>query len=214
MRALLAGGTGLVGKAVIEASARAGVELVGVGRRPTGKLQEEIVTSLAQIPTLPAAEAAICTLGTTIRAAGSREAFRAIDYEAVIAFATAALAAGASQFIVVTAVGADPSASIFYSRIKGEVERDLGALGFARLDIVRPGLLLGKRAERRPVESLLQMLAPMTDCLMLGPWRQYRSVDARDLAHYLLALTSHCAPGIFTHCFDEIHANTMGATSR
>lgn len=79
MRILVAGGTGLVGSAVIEMGIQAGVELVGVGRRATGKLAEEVVTNLIDFPALPAAETAICTLGTTIRAAGSRDAFRAVD---------------------------------------------------------------------------------------------------------------------------------------
>jgi len=209
MRILLAGGTGLVGSAVIGMGIQAGVELVGVGRRATGKLAEEVVTNLIDFPALPAAETAICTLGTTIRAAGSRDAFRAVDYGAVMAFAAAARSAGTSHFIVVTAVGANPQSSVFYSSVKGQVERDLSDLGFTRLDIVRPGLLLGRRAARRPIESLLQTLAPVTDSLMLGPWRRYRSVNARDLAHYLLALTSRSAPGVFAHHFDDIQASGL-----
>jgi uncharacterized protein YbjT (DUF2867 family) len=134
-----------VGSAVIEMGIQAGIELVGVGRRATGKLAEEVVTNLIDFPALPAAETAICTLGTTIRAAGSRDAFRAVDYGAVMAFAAAARSAGTSHFIVVTAVGANPQSSIFYSSVKGQVERDLSDLGFTRLDIVRPGLLLGRK---------------------------------------------------------------------
>ncbi|MEK9654588.1 MAG: oxidoreductase [Halieaceae bacterium] len=210
MRVLLAGGTGLVGNEVIELADNASVELVGIGRRATGKLTEEIITALKDIPPLPAADAAICTLGTTLRSAGSRAAFRAVDYEAVMAFARAAKATGAAHFIAVTAVGANPGSSVFYSRVKGEVERDLSALGFARLDIVRPGLLLGNRSERRPIESFLQAVAPVTDSLMLGPWRRYRSVSAGDVARYLLALTAYSAPGVFTHHFEEITTGRAG----
>ena len=125
MRVLLAGGTGLVGNAVIEASKTTKIELVGVGRRASGKLSREIVTDLEDIPNLPAARVAICTLGTTQHRAGSREAFRAVDYTAVMKFTTAAQLAGAEHFIVVTAVGATTRSSIFYSRVKGEVESDL-----------------------------------------------------------------------------------------
>ena len=112
MRTLLAGGTGLVGSTVIEAGTKAGIELVGVGRRASGKLAEEVVTNLIDFPALPSAETAICTLGTTIRAAGSRDAFRAVDYGAVMAFAAAARSAGTSHFIVVTAVGANPQSTL------------------------------------------------------------------------------------------------------
>lgn len=210
MRVLLAGGTGLVGNEVIELADNASVELVGIGRRATGKLTEEIITALTDIPPLPAADTAICTLGTTLRSAGSRAAFRAVDYEAVMTFARAAKAAGAPHFIAVTAVGANPESSVFYSRVKGEVERDLSTLGFTRLDIVRPGLLLGNRGERRPIESFLQAVAPVTDRLMQGPWRRYRSVSAADVARYLLALTAYSAPGVFTHHFGEITTGRAG----
>lgn len=211
MRVLIAGGTGLVGNAVIEASNTTKIELVSVGRRATGKLSWEIVTALEAIPTLPTAKVAICTLGSTQRKAGSREAFRAVDYTAVMKFAAAAQLAGAEHFIVVTAVGATARSSVFYSRVKGEVERDLSALGFTRLDIVRPGLLLGDRSESRPVESFLQAIAPLTDGLMRGSWRKYRSVSAESLARYLLALTAPSGPGIFIHHHGEITAGLAGS---
>jgi uncharacterized protein YbjT (DUF2867 family) len=211
MRVLLAGGTGLVGNAVIEASNTTKIELVSVGRRATGKLPWEIVTALEAIPPLPPAKVAICTLGSTQRKAGSREAFRAVDYTAVMKFAAAAQLAGAEHFIVVTAVGASARSSVFYSRVKGEVERDLSTLGFTRLDIIRPGLLLGDRSESRPVESFLQAMAPLTDGLMRGSWRKYRSVSAESLAQYLLALTVNSAPGIFIHHHGEITAGLAGS---
>ena len=210
MRVLLAGGTGLVGNAVIEASKTTKLELVGVGRRASGKLSREIVTDFEDIPNLPTAQVAICTLGTTQHRAGSREAFRAVDYTAVMKFATAAQLADAEHFVVVTAVGATTRSSIFYSRVKGEVESDLSTLGFTRLDIVRPGLLLGTRTESRPVESFLQTIAPLTDSLMRGSWRKYRSVSAEALARYLLALATRSAPGIFIHHHGEITAGLAG----
>ena len=155
MTILLAGATGLVGSRVLALLP----EAIPVGRRATGRAGE-IVADFAALPALPPARVAISALGTTIRAAGSQAAFRAVDYDAVLAFARAAKAAGVTHFIVITAVGADAGSSVFYSRVKGEVERDLAALGFARLDIVQPGLIIGPRAERRPVEAFLQWLAP------------------------------------------------------
>ena len=112
-------------------------DIITVGRRPTERAAHEIVADFTNLPTLPPAETAICVLGTTIGKAGSRKAFYAVDYGAVMSFAQAARAAGTRQFIVVTAVGADPSSAVFYSRVKGEVERNLRAMGFDRLDIVR-----------------------------------------------------------------------------
>ena len=77
-------------------------------------------------------------------------------------------------------------------------------MGFKRLDIIRPGLLLGDRKERRPIELLLQHIAPATDLLMRGKWRRYRSVQATDAAHCLLGLAASNEPGVYIHHFDDI----------
>ena len=204
MRLLVAGGTGLIGGALLRHGLSEGHEITTVGRRPTGIASSEIVSSFDDLPRLPPADAAICTLGTTIRQAGSQEAFRAIDEHAVVSFATAAKAAGVQHFLVVTAVGANPEASVFYSRVKGEAEQRLGKLGFRRLDIIRPGLLLGDRTQRRPIEALLQRVAPATDLLMHCKWRRFRSMHATDAAQCLLGLAANNEPGVYTHHFDDI----------
>ena len=204
MRLLLAGGTGLIGREVLRLALSDGHEITAVGRRPTGMASSEIVSGFDDLPRLPPADAAICALGTTIRQAGSQEAFRAVDEEAVVSFATAAKAAGAKHFLVVTAVGANPEASVFYSRVKGQAEHQLGRLDFRRLDIIRPGLLLGDRTQRRPIEALLQRIAPATDRLMRGKWRRYRSVQAADVAQCLLGLAAYKESGVYTHHFDDI----------
>ena len=182
-----------------------------MGRRPTGLATEDIVADFADLPAMPSARVAVCTLGTTIRAAGSQDAFRAIDFDAVIAFATAAKTAGVEHFLTVTAVGANANSSVFYSRVKGEVERELSSMRFQRLDIVQPGLLLGNRTESRPVETLLKWMAPGTDLLMQGPWRRYRSIAAHTVAESLLVLTTHSAPGLYIHQHDDIMALVAGA---
>ena len=203
MSILLAGGTGVIGQALLDQTGNA-PDIITVGRRPTERAAHEIVADFTNLLPLPPAEAAICTLGTTIGKAGSQEAFYAVDYGAVMSFAQAARAAGTRHFIVVTAVGADPSSAVFYSRVKGEVERDLQGLGFDRLDIIRPGLLRGPRPEIRPVESLLKAIAPLTDLAMQGQWRRYRSVHAKVVARSLLQACENTAPGVFIHQFEEI----------
>ena len=203
MSILLAGGTGVIGQALLDQTGNA-PDIITVGRRPTERAAHEIVAEFSNLPPLPPAEAAICTLGTTIGKAGSQEAFYAVDYGAVMSFAQAARAVGTHHFIVVTAVGADPSSAVFYSRVKGEVERDLQDLGFDRLDIIRPGLLRGPRSETRPVESLLKAIAPLTDLAMQGPWRRYRSVHAEVVARSLLQACENTTPGVFIHQFEEI----------
>lgn len=173
MTILLAGATGLVGSRVLALR----YDIVPVGRRATG-VAGEIVADFAALPALPPALVAVSALGTTIRVAGSQAAFRAVDHDAVLAFARAAQAAGVRHFIVITAVGADAASGVFYSRVKGEVERDLAALGFDRLDILQPGLILGPRAERRPVEALFQALAPLLGPLLIGGLDKYGGIGA------------------------------------
>lgn len=194
MTVLLAGATGLVGSRVLALLP----EAIPVGRRATGRAGE-IVADFAALPPLPLASVAISALGTTIRAAGSQAAFRAVDYDAVLAFARAAQAAGVSRFIVITAVGADAGSTVFYSRVKGEVERDLTALGFARLDILQPGLILGPRAERRPVEAFFQWLAPVLNPLLVGGSSKYGGISADEVARAVATLTRRDAPGVHIH---------------
>jgi uncharacterized protein YbjT (DUF2867 family) len=191
---LLAGATGLVGSRVLALLPDA----VPVGRRATER-PCEIVADFAALPPLPPADVAICALGTTIRAAGSQAAFRAVDYDAVLAFARAAQAAGVSRFIVVTAVGADAGSSVFYSRVKGEVERDLAALGFARLDIIQPGLIIGPRPERRPVEAFFQAAVPLLNPLLVGGLARYGGVDAETVAAAIVVLADRVVAGHFIH---------------
>ena len=121
-----------------------------------------------------------------------------------MSFAEAAKAADIEHFLVVTAVGANPDASVFYSRVKGQAEQKLVEIDFKRLDIIRPGLLLGDRTERRPIGALLQRIAPATDRLMRGKWRRYRSVQAANVAQCLLGLAANSEPGVYTHHFDDI----------
>ena len=199
MEVLLAGGTGLVGRAFITQANEHAINLTTVGRRVTGSAPNELIVDFTALPPLPTAEIAVCTLGTTIADAGSKTAFKAIDFDAVLAFANAAKQAGVQHFLIVTAIGADARASAFYARIKGAVEIELTNLGFARLDILQPGLLLGEREVRRPVEHLLQRLAPAIALLTRGPWDRYASISAVQLARALLALCHEKAPGVFYH---------------
>ncbi|MEI9952175.1 MAG: oxidoreductase [Pseudomonadota bacterium] len=157
--AWIAGASGLVGSqllALLLADAEFGT-VVSLGRKrlevASPKLVQRAVDFASlDVQELAPPEVAFCALGTTIDKAGSQQAFRAVDHDAVLAFAQAALAAGARGFVLVSGLGADPRSSIFYNRVKGETEADLRALGFASLAIAQPSLLLGERAESRPKE--------------------------------------------------------------
>jgi uncharacterized protein YbjT (DUF2867 family) len=148
MSALLAGATGLVGRE-IAAQWRGKGRLHLLVRHPLASLtpnQTQHLVDFAALPPLPAADEAYCALGTTIKVAGSQAAFRAVDFDAVLAFARASRAAGVKRFAVVSALGADARSGNFYSRVKGEMEAALAELGFGCLVIARPSLLAGNRA--------------------------------------------------------------------
>jgi uncharacterized protein YbjT (DUF2867 family) len=214
MPLLLVGATGLVGSAVIAASAR-GPSLAALARRevaiPAGARLDLLVADPAQWPEVIArarpATLAIA-LGTTIAAVGGdRQAFRAVDHDLVLAVAQAARSAGTRQAILVSSVGADPAARAFYLAVKGETEQALGRLGFDRLDILRPGLLRGARGgPARPAERLGQVVSPLVDPLLRGGWARFRSVRARDVAAAILALAGRPERGLFTHYTPDIHS--------
>ena len=204
MTLLLAGGTGLVGRSLLELAKSRQIPITTVGRRITGDVENELVVDFAAMPTLPSSDIAICALGTTMADARSKSAFKAVDFDAVMAFARAAKQSGVRHFLVVTAVGADIESRAFYSRIKGAVEIELTTVGFDRLDIVRPGLLLGKRQSRRLIEQVLQGLSPAIAVITRGPWARYASISAEQVAGALLALSHETSPGVFYHQSPEL----------
>lgn len=112
-----------------------------------------------------------CCLGTTMAKAGSKEAFRAVDYALPMRMAREAKSAGAQRFFLISAMGADAGSFVFYNRIKGELERDLEAIGFESLAIFRPGLLLGDRAEKRPGEQFAKWLFGAINRILPRAWQ-------------------------------------------
>lgn len=190
----LAGATGLVGRAAARSfidEGRPGL-LRAILRRPSGLEAERYRESIVDFDRLgeslgesiradEAPSVAICGLGTTIKAAGSRQAFRRVDHDYVLAFAEAVRARGARHFIVVTALNSNARSPVFYSRVKGEVEDALRAMNFSTLTIVRPSLLLGERDERRLGESLA---APFSKLLP----RTLRGIEGDRVGRALIAL--------------------------
>lgn len=127
-----------------------------------------------------------CCLGTTRAKAGSERAFRRVDYEYPLALAEIAASMNAEAFLVVSSLGADPNSKLFYSRVKGELERDLEKLSLRALRIFRPSLLLGARAERRAGERLAIALARPLSALLHGPLEKYRPIAADGVARAML----------------------------
>ena len=173
MKLLLLGATGLVGSRTLKlALANDAVsEVIAPTRKPlapSDRLVNPVGSGIeAFVPTLMSykPDAAICALGTTLAIAGSKEAFRYVDYELPIAFGKAARTAGVETYAIVTAMGASADSRTFYYRTKGEVERDIQKIGFPSLTICRPGLIGGERTQARGAErailALARLLAPI-----------------------------------------------------
>jgi uncharacterized protein YbjT (DUF2867 family) len=190
---VVAGASGLVGRAILEGLLADGrvAAVHTLGRKPS-KVRHANLTShvvdLAALPKLPALDEVYLALGTTIKVAGSQAAFRAIDFDANLAVARVALEAGARRCGLVSAMGANSTSRVFYSRVKGELEEALASLPFEGLVIVRPSLLLGERSElgqpERPGEKLGKAIGQMLGPLMPA---NYKPVAAHDVARVLLA---------------------------
>lgn len=219
-RILLAGATGLVGGLVLGrllADASFKGSIVAPTRRGLATQDPRLIApvldfSLGDEDFGQALDAAapgpidifVCCLGTTMRAAGSREAFIAVDRELVLRFSRIARARGAKHAILVSSVGASRQSGNFYLRVKGEVEDALEQAGYERLDLMRPGLLLGPRSERRPAEALFQKLAPLGNLLMHGRFKPYRSIPAAALATSIVGLLGREEPGVFAHTYQDM----------
>lgn len=181
---ILLGATGLIGGHLLpllleDPNYR---QVTVLGRRPLDLKHSKlfsVVCDLAHPETYKdhvPADDIFCCLGTTIKKAGSQEAFRQVDFEYPLAVAGAA---GASAYYIVTAVGANAQSSIFYNRVKGEVEAALAQLKFRRgLKIFRPSMLIGARSESRPAERVGVALMAATAPLFVGGLRRYRAIDA------------------------------------
>ena len=194
--ALLLGATGLVGGHCLDLLlAHPGYDRVRtLARRPVGRRHPKLDARQIDFDRLDAAadlfEAndVFCALGTTIATAGSHEAFRRVDHDYVVEAARLASEAGADQFLMVSALGADPSSRVFYNRLKGETEVAVKHLPFRALWIVRPSLLLGDREEFRLGEKLTDWASRPLAFMLVGRLRRYRPVAARDVAAAMIAL--------------------------
>jgi len=193
--ALLAGATGLVGQAVLAGlltdKRYAAVHCVGrtalTLKHP--KLFSHVVdfATLSALPDIDHVDDVFIALGTTLKVAGSQAAFRALDFDAIVALALVGKGLGATKLAVVSALGADPSSRVFYNRVKGEMEQAVSQLGYPVLVIARPSLLSGDRdalaQAARPAEKLglfaMKLLKPLIPA-------NYRPVAATQVAHALL----------------------------
>ncbi len=205
---LLAGSTGLTGGFVLQAlKADASVQrIVAPTRHPlpmAARLENPVGPLQRLLPGLtPPMDIAICCLGTTIKHAGSREAFRMTDFDLPVAIGMRARRLGARHYVVISSLGADATARTFYTRVKGEMELALRKQDWPQLTIVRPSLIVGQRQEFR----LGERLATPLSLLLPGRWRGIR-VESLARAIWRLA----CTPGEGVRVVESEELRQIGA---
>lgn len=200
---LLAGATGLTGEHLLDRllSEPTISRVLAPSRRPLAE-HAHLANPVGELPDLLAqlqgwADVAFCCLGSTIKQAGSQEAFRAVDHDLVLAFAARARELGARHLLVISALGADAKSSVFYNRVKGEMEQALMAQDWPQLTIARPSLLLGARNELR----LGEQLAGLVMRWLPG---KYRGIPAAVLARALWRLALEEGDGVRIVESDEL----------
>ncbi len=210
--ALIAGATGLVGSSLLERLLadplyRAVRALV---RRPLDIGHEKLESAVVDFDALDieaerlAADDVFCCLGTTIKKAGSQEAFRRVDHDYVEALARLAHGQGAERFLLVSSIGADAGSGNFYLSVKGAAEDAVAGLPYGELHVFRPGLLAGQRQESRPGERLAQAVLPWLKPVLAGPMRVYRAVPATTVAAAMLGAAKSGRRGRLVYMYDGI----------
>lgn len=210
--ALLFGATGLVGGHCLDLLLHddAYTSVVAFTRKglPVShpKLRSQVIDfeRLEEYAGLIVGDDLFCALGTTIKAAGSQEAFRRVDFFYPHRIASIAAASGVSRFLLVSSLGADAGSSIFYNRVKGELEDALRDIPFRGIQIFRPSLLLGDRGEFRMGEQIGAAMSKILGPLLFGSLRKYRPIEARDVAIAMIAVAREGKEGYGMYESDRI----------
>lgn len=211
---LVAGGSGFVGNLVLDILLDAPDigRVFAVTRRPLAREHPRLANRIAQFERMESqlkgltCHAALCSLGTTLRQAGSQQAFRQVDIDAVLAFAKTAKSAQAQRFVVVSSAAADPQSKNFYLRTKGEMEEALSTLGFASLDILQPSVLLGWRRELRPAELAASIVMPLVNPFLTGKRQLYRGIPARTVAAAMVGAMRSGRRGVQRYTYPGIES--------
>lgn len=197
----LAGSTGLTGRMTLDQLLKSErvAQVISIGRRTVGTQHEklkEIFLKDGELKEPVAADALICCLGTTIKKAGSREKFLAVDLRLPVHLAQTLRGQGCLRAAVVSALGADPNSKIFYNRTKGEMEEMMKLTGFESLTLLRPSVIDGPREESRLAEqislSVLKRLSP----ILRGSLKKYRPTPAILIAQHLVSAVVEGKPGV------------------
>lgn len=217
-RAIVLGATGLIGSQLLQLllEAQEYERVIAITRKPLAdheKLQQVIVPDFSRLAAhanvFAGVQDVFCCLGTTMKQAGSQQRFRQVDYDYPLTAANIAQTAGVQRFLLVSAMGANPKSRIFYSRVKGETERDIRLLRLPSLSIFRPSLLLGDRKQFRFGESMASwLLAPLSP-LFRGSLLKIRPIQARAVACVMYRVAQMFTPGVHIYENDQMHKMTI-----
>lgn len=213
--AIVVGSNGLVGSELLKILLESDYyrTVVSLARKylevKDDKLVQYIIedyNQLDEFEELIAADDIYCCLGSTMKKAGSKDAFRKVDYEYPLNIAKLAALNDSNQFLLVSALGANADSGVFYNKVKGEVEDAIKEVDFKSLHFFRPSLLLGDRQEKRGGESTAKVLMTTFSFAMIGPWKKYKPVHARKVAKAMFEAAQKNEPGVHAYESDEIAA--------
>lgn len=209
--ALIAGATGLVGGHCLKLLLKepAYRRVIAIARRPLDAGHPRLTVIIRDFATLDGVDFAgvtdvFCSLGSTIRKAGSREAFRQIDSGYPVAIAEKAIAAGANRFLVVSSVGAEPGSPNFYLRVKAGMEAAVSAFPFEAVHIFRPSFLVGERSETRVGERIGIAVAAGLEFMLVGGLKKYRAIPAATVAAAMVAASKTATRGVHVYHWKEM----------
>jgi len=206
--ALIAGSTGLIGSQLLELLLEDNFysKVIALSRKPLSISHTKLEIVLVEASELKnhrdlKADDVFCCLGTTIRQAKTKEAFRKVDFEYPVELARLLKVNGANQFLMVTALGADKHSKIFYNRVKGEVEDAISETGFTAIHIFRPSLLVGPRKEPRSGEDAAKVVYKIF-CFLIP--NKYKGIESIKVARAMVSFARENKPGKFIHESDEL----------
>ncbi len=210
--ALIAGATGLIGNELLQSLIRGRhyQKISVLSRREietSSKRVETIITTFPEFSddTVPEGVTDVfCCLGTTMKKAGSKEAFREVDYSYPLKIAKIARAKGAQQYLLISAMGADAKSAIFYNQVKGEAEEAIIKLKFPAFHVFRPSLLMGDRDEQRTGEKIAQLMMGGISPLMVGFLEKYRPIEGKDVAAAMYRMAKKELNGRYVFESDKI----------
>ncbi|MEM6845629.1 MAG: NAD-dependent epimerase/dehydratase family protein [Bacteroidota bacterium] len=210
--ALIAGATGLIGNELLHMLVRGRhyQKISVLSRREIGTSSKRVKTIITTYPelseqTIPDGVTDVyCCLGTTMKKAGSKEAFREVDYDYPLKIAEISRQKGAQQYLLVSAMGANAKSPIFYNQVKGEIEQAIIELEYPTFHVFRPSVLMGNRDEQRIGEKIAQLVMGGISPLMVGGLQKYRPIEGRDVAHAMYRIAKKELTGRYIFESDKI----------